>query len=151
MVITLYVEEIVNQLRSISHREVSAIEDPDARYRLEAGSEKLDEIYRCISEAYARLTARCRRWLKASYQQSRDNMREIPVQFSLEFVLSERRAINVDKDLMNEMNSFMVEYVLSKFYSDANQGELSNKHSLLALDAGNSIDELLYTKQPPRV
>lgn len=151
MVITLYAEEIVKQLRTVSHREVAAIEDPDARYRAEAGSEKLTEIYQCVWEAFARLSARCSRWLKATYQHTRDNVRDVPTAFTFEFVLSERRSINNTEPLLNEMQNFMVEYALSKFYSMVNQGELSNKHSLLALDAGNTIDQILFTKQPPRV
>jgi len=151
MVITLNVEEIVSQLRAISHREVAAIEDPDARYRAEAGSEKLTEIYQCVWEAFARLSARCSRWLKATYQHTRDNVRDVPTAFTFEFVLSERRSINNTEPLMNEMHTFMVEYALSKFYSIVSQGELSNNHSLLAIEAGNNIDQILYTKQPPRV
>ena len=151
MVITLNVEEIVSQLRAISHREVAAIEDPDARYRAEAGSEKLTEIYQCVWEAFARLSARCSRWLKATYQHTRDNVRDVPTAFTFEFVLSERRSINNTDPLMNEMHTFMVEYALSKFYSIVSQGELSNNHSLLAIEAGNNIDQILYTKQPPRV
>ena len=151
MVIVLYTEEIVKNLRTISHREVAAIEDADARYRAEAGSEKMEEIYRCVWEAFARLSARCSRWLKATYQNRRDNVMNIPTQFGFEFLLSERRSINNTEPLLNEMHTFMVEYALSKFYSTVNQGELSNKHSLLAIDAGNNIDQILYTKQPPRV
>lgn len=151
MVIVLYTEEIVKQLRTISHREVATIEDPEARYRAEAGSEKLPEIYRCVWEAFARLSARCSRWLKASYEHKRDNVYDVPSAFSFEFVLSERRSINSTEPLLNDMHNFMVEYALSKFYSMVNQGELSNKHSLLAIDAGNNIDQTLYIKQPPRV
>lgn len=151
MVITLYAEEIVNSIRTISHREVAAIEDPDARYRAEAGSEKLAEIYDCMWQAFARLSARCSRWLKATYQHKKDNVREVPTAYSFEFILSERRSINNTEPLLNEMHNFMVEYALSKFYSTVNQGELSNKHSLLAIDAGNTIDQILFTKQPPRV
>lgn len=151
MVIVLYTEEIVKQLRTISHREVAAIEDPEARYRAEAGSEKLPEIYRCVWEAFARLSARCSRWLKATYEHKRDNVYDVPSEFGFEFVLSERRSINSTEPLLNDMHNFMVEYALSKFYSMVNQGELSNKHSLLAIDAGNNIDQTLYIKQPPRV
>lgn len=151
MVISLYAEELVKSLRIISHREVAAIEDPDARYRAEAGSEKLPEIYRCIWEAFARLSARCSRWLKATYQHTKDNVVDVPTAFFFEFILSERRSINTSEPLMNEMHNFMVEYALSKFYSIVSQGELSNKHSLLAIEAGNNIDQILYTKQPPRV
>ena len=150
MVITLYSNEIKNSLLLTSHREVSVIEDAEARYRVEAGTEKLEEIYRCIWEAFARLSARCSRWLSAHYESTRDNVMDVPDKFTFDFVLSERRAINHDS-LIEPMHTFMVEYALSKFYSMVSQGELSNKHSLLALDAGNLIDQILYTKQPPRV
>ena len=151
MVIVLYAEEIIKRLRSISHREVATIEDPDVRYRVEAGSEKMDEIHHCIMDAYSRLSARCSRWLVASYKHNVDNYISLPESFSFEFDLSERRSINNSDALLTEMHNFTVEYALSKFYSDVNQSELSNKHSLLALDAGNNIDRILYTKQPPRV
>ncbi len=151
MVITLHVNEVINNLRGISHREVAAIDDPDARYRAEAGSEKMEEIYRCVWEAFANLSARCRRWLKASYQSSRENLIDVPTQFNFEFLLSERRAINNAESLESGMHTFMVEYALAKFYSIENQGDLSNKHSLLAIEAGNALDQMLYTKLPPRV
>lgn len=151
MVITLYTKEIMDHLRSISHREVAAIDDPDARYRVEAGTEKTYEINRCVSEAISRLSTRCRRWLKSEYQHTAGDTITIPTQFDFNLVLSERRSSNNAEPLQSEMHTFAVEYALSKFYSIVNQGELSNKHSLLAIDAGNTIDQILYTKQPPRV
>ena len=154
MVIIIHTEDILNLLRSISHREVAAIEDPDARYRVEAGTEKMYEINRCVSEAFSRLYSRCSRWTRATYDHKRDNLPAdagLPENYSIEFVLSERRAINKAEGLQEAMQTFMVEYALSKFYSIVSQGELSNKHSLLAVDAGNTIDQILYTKQPPRL
>lgn len=151
MVITIYTEEVMNHLRAVSHREVAEIADVEARYRAEAGSEKLEEIYRCIEEAYSRLSSRLSRWLKATYYTRKDNLLDVPASYEFEFDISERRAINKTDALANAMDVFMVEYALSKFYSNVSQGDLSNKHSLLAIDAGNQLDELLYTKQPPRV
>lgn len=151
MVITLYTEELVELFRSISHREVALIDDPDARYRAEAGTEKMYEIHSCIMDAYSRLTARCSRWLEATYEHRRDNIMDVPSEFKFQFLLSERRSINNGEALVGEMQNFIIEYALSKFYSIVNQGDLSNKHSLLAIDAGNRIDQLLYIKQPPRV
>lgn len=151
MVITLYTEELVNRIRSISHREVAEIADVDARYRAEAGSEKMEEIYHCVDDAAGRLKARCFRFLKSEYTKRRDNVLDVPESYVFEFVLSERRAIGKADALLEAMYTFMAEYALSKFYSIVSVGELSNKHSLLALEAGNMIDSLLYVKQPPRV
>ncbi|MBR5660599.1 MAG: hypothetical protein IKW99_03520 [Bacteroidales bacterium] len=47
------------------------------------------------------------------------------------------------------MSSLVVHYALSRFYSNVSQPDLSNKHSLMAIDAGNEIDNLLYSKLPP--
>jgi hypothetical protein len=151
MVITLYTAEIINSLRTISHREVAEIADVEARYRAEAGSEKTGEIYSCIEDAAARLSGRCARFLAGAYSTGKDNLHSLPAEYVFEFTLSERRAVNKAAPLTEAMDTFVVEYALSKFYSMVSQGDLSNKHSLLAIDAGNQIAQLLYTKQPPIV
>lgn len=150
MVIELHKQEILNDLRSKSHYEVSQIDDAEARYKVEAGTEKMDEVNRCISEAASRLNGRCRRFLR-DYQPSYvvDAVFS-PDSFVIDLAISERRAINKES-IAEAMHTFVVEYALSKFYVSMSQQELSNKHSLLAVDAGNLIDELLYTKLPPLV
>jgi len=150
MVIELYTQEILNDLRSKSHYEVSQITDAEARYKVEAGSEKMDEVTRCISEAASRLHGRCRRFLKEFLSRNMDNTVFFPDKYVVNLVLSERRGLNKES-IAEAMHTFLVEYALSKFYVSMSQQELSNKHSLLAVDAGNLIDELLYTKLPPRV
>ena len=149
MIVKLYKDQIMQQLRSISHDEVAMIEDADARYRVEAGSEKEQEINRCIDEAYDRLLGRCRRWLKSEYKTIVDNRLNLPASFNIELQLSERRAVGNAEALAGLMNAFMVEYALSKFYNIVHHPDMSNKHGLLALDAGKNLDEALYTKNPP--
>lgn len=151
MVIELYVNELVNQMRAVSHKEVEGVADVEERYRIEAGSEKMDEIHRCLSDAFAKLSHRCSRFIKRSYTQEADNVHSIPQIYHLEFSFSERRALNKGAELVNAMHNFVLEYALSKFYLIVNQGDLSNKHSLLAIDEGNVIDQMLMTKMPPRV
>jgi len=149
MVITLYTEEIMSQLKGISHHEVAEIPDVEARYRAEAGSEKFPLIYRGISEGVGRLVRRCNRFLKGGYKITNDNAMELPPELLFDFSLSERRAVGKAEPLAEEMSKFIVHYALSQFYSFVSQGELSNKHSLLAMDSGNEIDNLLYSKIPP--
>ena len=152
MVITLYTAELINDLRTKSHYEASNfIPDVEARYRAEAGAEKREDLSRCISEGFDRLRHRCWRFLKDEYIQQADNTISLPDQVDIELTLTERRAVNKALPLKEAFHTFVIEYALSKFYSDVHVPDLSNKHSLLAIDAGNRIDELLFTKLPPRV
>lgn len=151
MEVTFYVESIVNKMRSISHWEVSEIADVEARYRAEAGSEKLNELYLCVDDAVGRLHGRTFRWMKYDYKKEMDNTQNIPLSYKFDFMLSERRATNKIDALEEAMNTFIVEYALSKYYSLVSQTELSNKHSLLAVDSADALDELLYAKRPPIV
>lgn len=149
MVITLYTEEIVSDLRGVSHHEVAEIPDVEARYRAEAGTEKYHLIHKCISEAVTRLARRCGRFLRGNYTVASDNAQEIPVSYTFNFDISERRAVGKAEILAETMHNFILHYALSQFYSDVSQGDLSNKHSLLAMEAGNEIDTLIYSKLPP--
>lgn len=151
MVITLTTEEILNRVRTISHDEVAAIADVEARYRAEAGTEKMKEIHDCIKEAHGRLVHQCRRFLRNTNAQGANNTGTLPQTYTFDFILSERRNLGNGEPLAEVMNTFMVEYALAKFYSVVSQGDLSNKHSLLAIDAGKELDVILYTKLPPRV
>lgn len=151
MVITLYRQELIGDLRKKSHGEVSNIVDVEARYRAEAGAEKMDDILRCVEEGVGRLRRCCLRYLKPGYTEQVDDVVVSPDEYRIELVLSERRALGKAEPLKTTMHAFVVEYALSKFYSDVAQQELSNKHSLLALDEERVLTELLYTKLPPRL
>ncbi len=151
MVITLKTEEIIRRIKAISHLEVADIVDVEARYRAEAGTEKIAVINNCMDDARKRLASVCRRFLRASRTTNVDNTTVIPTSYVYELTLSERRALNSADILEEAMNTFLVEYALSKFYSIVSQGELSNKHSLLAVDAGDNVQNILFTKMPPRV
>lgn len=151
MVITLTTAEIVKRVKAVSHREVAEIADTEARYRAEAGSEKIGMLNLCMDDAKRRLCSVCRRFLRATRNESAGNIEAIPNNYVFEFTLSERRATNSAEPLAEAMNTFMVEYTLSKFYSNVSQGDLSNKHSLLAVEAGDQIQQILFTKMPPRV
>ena len=150
MVIELYTQEILDDIRMKSHQEVAAIEDVEARYRAEAGTEKMEDITRCLGEGVGALRHRCIRFLKEEITEISDNLSSLPEKVTLDLSLSERRAIGKSEPLTKAAHSLVVEYALSKFYSDVSQMELSNKHSALALIAGNEIDDLLYSKLPPR-
>lgn len=151
MVIKLYTQELLKDIRTKSHQEVAGIEDVEARYRAEAGSEKMEDIVRCVGEGIGKLRHRCIRFLREEITEISDNLSALPDEIIVDLSLSERRAIGKSDPLKTAMHSLIVEYSLAKFYSDVNQIDLSNKHSAQALDADRQIDELLYSKVPPRV
>lgn len=151
MTIELYTTPILNEIRQKSHLEVQDIQDPAQRYNARAGLDKEEEIYRCFLEGMAQARHKCLRFLREQYVESTDDAPVYSDSSVFEFAFSERRALNKAEPLTAALHALVVQYALAKFYSTVNQVELSNKHSLLAVEAGNKIDELLYTKQPPRV
>ena len=151
MTIELITAPILLEIRQKSHLEVQNIDDVVKRDNVRAGLDKLDEIKRCMNEGFAQVSRRCYRWLedeRIEYADDRSAESEVRV---YEFALSERRALNKAEPLTAAMHTLVVEYALAKFYSTVNMADLSNKHSLLAIDAGDTIEALLYAKKAPRV
>lgn len=152
MTITLNTSVLLSDIRRISLLELEGIADVEARYRAEAGTEKEDVLRECISAARTRLERRCLRFLDNSYVDEATSGKSTDSTFVFEFAMeSSRRADGKTFPLADAMHDFIVEYALARFYSTVSQGDLSNKHSLLALEAGREFDELLHTKLPPRV
>lgn len=151
MTIELFTAPIIQEFRQKSHLEVQDIQDPEARDNARAGVEKMDEIERCVLEGIAAVRKRCLRFLVEDYEHWADDTRSIADSYVFDLSLSERRAIGKAQPVTDAMHTLVVQYALSKFYATVNQGELSNRHSILALDAGKELEDLLYTKQPPRV
>lgn len=149
MEIILSVEDLLKAIKQESHREVEGIENAETRYRVQAGTEKEQDIYRCMVESASALRHRVRRYLRAYWQQEADNQLALPESFVYEFTMSERRSVGKAQPLADHMASFIKHLTLSKFYAMVSQGDLSNKHSTIALDEANTIEDMIYSKQPP--
>ncbi|MBP5389725.1 MAG: hypothetical protein J6Y27_05210 [Bacteroidales bacterium] len=151
MVITLYTQELLNDIREKSHLEVAEILDAEARYRAEAGTEKTGEVFRCIEEAIREAEIRCMLYLREQFAQAADNSLDYPDTFNFVFSMSERRSIGKTKPMRTVLHNFVVHYALSRFYQTVSQGALAEKHALVASAEGTAIEDLLYSKLPPRV
>lgn len=151
MIIELHTAPILQEIRQKSHLEVQDIKDSELRDNARAGLDKIDEIERCMMDGFAQVSRRCWRFLADDYTVHADDAKGESDVYVYDFLLSERRGANKTEPLTNAMHSLVVQYALAKFYATVNQAELSNKHSLLAIEAGNTIEELLYNKKPPRV
>lgn len=151
MTITIQTAPVILSVRQKSHLGVQDIQDPVARDNARAGMDKIDEITRCIREGFGQLQRRVSRFLARDYTVEADNISRMPAAYVYEFRVSDRRGANKAEALEEAMTNFVVQLALAKFCATVNQTERSNQHSLQALDYGNQIDELLYTKLPPRV
>ena len=151
MTVTIKTEPIIYEVRQKSHLGVQDIKDPEARDNARAGLDKMDEIRRCIYDGFAQLQRRCGRFLARDYEVEADNVSGMPAAYIYDFTVSERRGVNKVEALEEAMHGFVVQYALAKFCATVNQREFSNAYSLSAIDYGNQIEELLYTKLPPRV
>lgn len=154
--IRLQVTELLFDIRNKSYEECQSITDIDARYRTEAGTEKTDEIRRCLTEAVSRLHRIAYRWTAKFYKDEPTwDDADIPSEdyhqdyvFELDF--TQREAEGKDKILADLFHEYVVEATLAKFYSSVNAGDLSNKHSLLAIEADRAITDILPRKSVPR-
>lgn len=149
MTVTLNIEELFKDIRLKSRLECSAIADTEARYRVEAGTEKNDELYRDMTAAQGSLARRLARYLSASYVQEGDNTLFLPEAFVYELTVTDRRLQGKVQPLADACHDFIVHYTLSRFYKSVGMGDMSNAHSLQAAETGEEIDMLLYTKAAP--
>lgn len=149
MKIIIHKKEVLFDVMNKSHEEVAGIPDAEARYRIEAGEHKMNELERALAEVGSKLARRVHRYLVEYYEQEACNAPSLPEAFVYEFDFSERRMAGKAQPLADAMHSFLVHYTLAKFYASVSQTELSNNHSKSTQEAMSDIDELINTKAAP--
>lgn len=152
MTITIDVKELFFDIRNKSHYEVSSISDTNQRYISEAGTEKTQEIYRCIIEAEARVRLMCSRFLTpATKNYGADNKlpSDIPESFTYTFKVNKRRQEHRGKAIADNLHEAIVNMALSRFYITVNQAGLAETHDKLAGRSISLLDRMLFEKLPP--
>lgn len=154
MTITIIIEELLKDIRERSHLDVQGME-PDMQYRIEAGSDKNEQLKREIVIVSSALTRMLQRYLVDDDTDTADNtldgrVDEQDEQLEWELEMSDRRASNKAQPLTDACHDYMVHYTLARYYKSVNAGELSNTHSLQTADAAREIEGLLFSKTPPR-
>lgn len=175
MIIEISTAELFFDIKNKSHHEVASIQDVNLRYVAEAGTENYHEIYRCITDAEARIRLMCGKFLISAEEvegnippadaspvseedtpstdegNSHDNNLQdnVPIAFRYTFVDSPRRQDNRGRVIANGMHSAIVSMALSKFYISVNQMELSKVHDELAHRSVALLEKMLYEKVQP--
>lgn len=150
MEIRLNIGEIVKDVRTKSHNEVSNVQDPTARYKIEAGTEKLGEIRRDLAAAVSTIVQECYRFLDAPGVDDADN--SLTDGDALTFVVlgGARRLYGKEKALAQKLHSIAVDLTLHKFYASVSQADLSKQHASLAATAVAELESMLRQKRPPK-
>lgn len=151
MRISLMYDELLFDIKTKNRAEVAGIDDPAIRYRAEIGSDKDEEIKRCILSAFATLTNTYMRFMRTGEVVAVDNQSYVPEKLEVEIVGSERRLGGKMPMIADIMHSLLVNMTLSKFYLTCGQSDLSTMRDSLAAADVQTLQKLIYSKQPPRL
>lgn len=151
MEITIYIPKIYSDIRVKSHRDVATIENVEARYLIEAGTEKDDEIYAGIVNANDSLKMLLHTFLVDCVIDYTDDQVQAPESYIYELDLTPRRAVGKAQPLADAMHEYLVHAALMRVYEAVNGTELRAKHEAAANAAAGQITTLLYTKARPRL
>lgn len=148
MKVTLSIDNIIKDIRTKSHLEVASVTDPSARYRIEAGSEKLAEVRRDVAGAVASLVESCYRFLEMKGTDEVDDSvgdKDIV----LELVAGPRRMAGKEKAVTQKMHEIVVDFAMQKFYVSVSQLDLSKAHQAQATAGVTELEQMLRRKRPP--
>ena len=149
MEIRLNIEGIIKDIRTKSHLEVASVADPAARYRIEAGTEKLSEIKRDIAGAVSTLVEKGYRFMDApGIDAEDDSVTEKDVVLILS--VGPRRMEGKEKAVTQKIHEAVVNLALQKFYVSVSQVDLSRAHQAQATANIDEIEQMLRRKRPPK-
>ncbi len=150
MDIKLNIGKLISDVRTKSHFEVASVQDPTARYRIEAGSEKLGEVKRDLAAAISTLIQECYRFLDAPGVDDADNSLTDAEEITLVVLGGSRRLYGKEKALAQKLHEIAVDLTLYKFYASVSQADLSKQHSSLAATGVAELESMLRQKRPPK-
>lgn len=148
MKITLLYSELLFDITNKNRSEVALL-DPAVRYRAEVGSDKEEEVRRCLLDSLSTLTATYSRFLREAEVLPVDNQSFVPDKIEIDIYGSERRLAGKMPAIVDCMHSLLVNMTLSLFYRSVGQGDLSTSRDNLGAVYLQLLKKLLYSKMPP--
>lgn len=149
-------EEVVYDIRSKTHTELAvSVQDEAQRYRIEAGTEKLDEVRRCVQEAYAEAAGALARFLDEEGNRDGDSSTYgkgaviLPAHLGFRFKWSERRYRYKIESLTTLLFSLIVNLAMARFYTSMQAENLSKIRAAQAQGDLSQIQALVYYKAEP--
>lgn len=148
LTITLITDEVLHDIHTKSGIECQAYADPAERHRVEAGTEKNDELIREMKTVNSSLKRMMHRWLSESGTTA-DNTLSKPVSFVYNLNMTTRMSADKAQELTDACHNFMVAYTMARYYGSVGAKELSNTYSIISATAAEDVEKILNEKQPP--
>lgn len=152
MIISIQTNEVVFNLKNKSHLEVAAL-PVEQRYIIEAGAEKVDEIDRCISEAYAEAKAKMWRFLVND-----DISDEVEVSapengdyLYFDIKGTTRRLSGKAGIIADKLLSVITDLALGRFYASVNFPALAQGREARAISGIQGLERIVFAKEKPRL
>ena len=151
-------EEVIFDIQRKTHTELAvSVQDEAQRYRIEAGTEKLDEVRRCVQEAYSEALGALARFLDG------ENVRDgsssyyanapviLPSELYFVFKWSERRYRNKLNALTVLLFSLIVNLAMERFYTSMQAEGLAKVRAAQAQSDLAQVQALVYYKAEPNI
>ena len=151
MTITIKRAQVLADIKVTSHAEVASVEDDKLRYLYEAGSDKVDQIHQCITDAYADAGALMRPFAQGTPTQSvsADDTYSSSGDLAIVLSLTTRKAANLETSLTAALHKYVVDDALAKFYKGVNHAALQQVHEGQLKADISAVEALVYRRMKP--
>lgn len=155
MKISLSKNRIKEDMILKSHLELETEKDLEKKWNARVDEDKDDETDFAIDGSVADLEALCWRYLGSSSMDAitdeDEDGNEVVTDtiITFNFAFSNRRMAEKLHILESRMHSYIVHSSLVKFYDTVEAQELSAQHEKDAMQIAESIERMIYAKQPP--
>lgn len=157
MDIKLNIAEILFDMRTKSHNEVSSVEPAEARYGIEAGMEKIEELRRNIETAVSEVLASFQRYISdikindvvPDTGGGNKELAEEADFYTISLYEASRRPISIGRPLAAALHAMITNLALSHFYTSVAQKALSDAREAEANMNMRTVSRLLTEKTPP--
>lgn len=147
--ITLKRDSIISDLRVKSHEEAMTIQDPEARYAVEAGTEKLAEVNQCVTDAFSEVSSLLREVLSGTVVSTANDAYTATGDLVLSLDVSSRKSPGLAKPLTDALHALAVNSALGRFYRSVGRIDLGDAKMRFAKEMVPAIETLIYTKYKP--
>lgn len=147
--ITISRESVIADLRVKAHMEAAVIGSAEERYIVDAGTEKIQEIHQCVTDAFSEASAIVREFNRGSQTALANDAYRAAGDLGLALEVSGRRISGIATPLADAIHKYVVDSAMAKFFRSVSRPEMAERHSAALPSDRANIDVLLYVKHEP--
>ena len=151
MQIEINIQRVINDIRGKSHLELANIADATARYKMEAGTEKMGEIKRDLESAVSTVQDECFRFISNAAMDIATDEISADSEIVFTFVGGARRFDGKENAIANKIHEILVDLTLQKYYLSVSAGDLSKAHEKQAEKELAELNKMLRQKGVPKL